>query len=87
MPDKTKIEDITLVDLKEVAQAVGRSPATVKNWAAAGIFPKPLQATPRGKMQWRLTTIKAWLDKRQRRRYVPPTARGALLKRKARADD
>jgi len=83
MSEDDMIEQIGLIDLRQVAQLVGRSAWTVNAWVRDGKFPPPIQAFPGAKKQWRVAAIKAWLEKRQRARYRPPTPRGHLRKREA----
>jgi predicted DNA-binding transcriptional regulator AlpA len=69
---------IKLLSRKEVAAAVGRSGDTLDQWVRKGLFPAPLQACPGAPKQWRFTTVMAWVEKRARSRYVPPSPRGQL---------
>jgi predicted DNA-binding transcriptional regulator AlpA len=75
---KTNLDEIRLLNRRQVAEAVNCSPNTLDGWVGKKLFPSPLQARPGGPKQWRLSTVKAWIEKRCRARYVPPTPRGQL---------
>ena len=79
------LDEIRLLDLRQVAELVGRSTDTIDHWVRLKIFPPPLQARAGAKKQWQAGTVKAWIAKRQRARYSPPTRRGQL-KQYRRAD-
>ena len=68
------LDTITLLSAKQVADAVGRSVETLNEWCRKGTFPRPMQSVPGGPKQWRLSTVKAWIEKRQRARYLAPLA-------------
>jgi hypothetical protein len=72
------LDSIRLLNRKQVAEALGRAPDTLDSWVRKGVFPAPLQAAPGAPKQWRFTVVMAWLEKRSRSRYVPPTPRGKL---------
>jgi predicted DNA-binding transcriptional regulator AlpA len=72
------LDAIKLINRRQVAEAVGRSPDTIDTWVRKGAFPSPLQALPGAPKQWRLSVVRAWIEKRSRARYVPPTKRGRL---------
>jgi predicted DNA-binding transcriptional regulator AlpA len=72
------IDDVRLLDLKQVATVVGRSADTINHWVRIGKFPRPMQAVPGAKKQWRYHQVAAWIEKRARARYVKPTPRGRL---------
>jgi predicted DNA-binding transcriptional regulator AlpA len=74
----SKFDDIRLLDLRQVAGAIGRSPATINEWVRLKIFPPPFQARPGGPKAWRFSTVQAWIEKRARARYSPPAPRGQL---------
>ena len=81
MTNKTNddpLDAIRLLDRRQVAEAVGRSGDTLDDWVRKGRFPPPLQARQGAPKQWRVATVRAWIEKRQRARYVAPTKRGAL---------
>ena len=78
-----RIDEIRLLDRRQVAEALGRSPDTLDFWVRQGKFPTPIQAYPGAKKQWRLAVVKAWLTKRERARYRPPTPRGRLKQEQA----
>ena len=73
-----KLAEIKLLTLRQVAEALGRAPDTINSWVRRGLFPSPLQALPGARKQWRLSTVQAWLAKRSRARYSPPSPRGRL---------
>jgi predicted DNA-binding transcriptional regulator AlpA len=75
---KTDLDEIRLVNLRQVAEAVGRSPDTINHWVPKGLFPAPMQAFPGAPKQWRYSTVQAWIEKRSRARYKAPTPRGQL---------
>lgn len=50
---------------REVAQMVGLDYATIYRARKAGRFPEPIQLTAQA-IGWRTSTIKRWLDERQR---------------------
>ena len=75
---EVNLDAIKLLTLRQVAEALGRSPDTIDSWVRKGTFPAPLQALPGAPKQWRFTTVMAWIEKRARARYVPPTKRGQL---------
>ncbi len=75
---KPDLDAIRLLDRRQVAEAVGRSPDTLDHWVRKGLFPPPLQAGAGARKQWRYATVLAWIEKRQRTRYRPPTRRGRL---------
>ena len=41
-----KLDAIKLLTLRQVAEALGRSPTTIDDWCRKGLFPAPLQAVP-----------------------------------------
>ena len=84
MPAQVNFDEIRLLDRRQVAEAVGRSPDTLDGWVRDGLFPPPLQARPGGPKQWKLTTVRDWIAKRQRSRYQPPARRGRLRRGKIR---
>ena len=77
---KPDLDEIKLLDLRQVADAVGRSEDTLDHWIRLRLFPAPIQARPGAKRQWRLSVVKAWIEKRSRARYQPPKPRGKLMR-------
>lgn len=75
---KTELDAIRLLDRRQVAEAVGRSPDTLDDWVRKGLFPPPLQASAGTRKQWRLTVVRDWIEKRARTRYQKPSRRGRL---------
>ena len=73
-----KLDAIKLLTLRQVAEALGRSPTTIDDWCRKGLFPLPLQAAPGAPKQWRYSVVMAWIEKRSRARYSPPSPRGRL---------
>jgi predicted DNA-binding transcriptional regulator AlpA len=78
MPEE--LDEIRLLDLGQVAAAVGRSKETVKEWVRLKIFPPPMQAYPGAKQQWTFPVVRAWIEQRRRARYRPRSPRGALMR-------
>jgi predicted DNA-binding transcriptional regulator AlpA len=74
------LDEIRLLDRKTVADALGVAAETLDEWVRAKSFPQPIQCVSGGPKRWRFAVIKAWIEKRQRSRYVPPKARGALMR-------
>jgi predicted DNA-binding transcriptional regulator AlpA len=81
MQNENPLASITLVNMKQVSEAVGRSPSTVADWVREGRFPAPLQAKPGALKQWRLEVVERWLRQRERAGYVKPSKRGKLRNR------
>jgi predicted DNA-binding transcriptional regulator AlpA len=77
---KIELDEITLLDLRQLAEVLDRSPDTVKWWLKTGMFPSPLQLRDGGKQQWTVATIKAWIEKRKRARHKARSPRGALMR-------
>jgi predicted DNA-binding transcriptional regulator AlpA len=75
---EVNLDAIKLLSRKDVARALGRSTDTLDSWVRRGVFPAPLQAAPGAPKQWRYTVVLAWIEKRQRSRYQPPSKRGQL---------
>lgn len=78
--DQDKLDDIRLIDAHAVAYLIGRSLWTIDHWIRIGKFPRPIQARPGAKRQWKFATVRAWVEKRSHAKYRPPAPRG-LLKR------
>src|SRR4051812_158921 len=79
MPE-ADLDKITLLNRRQVAEALGRSAETLDQWCKDGSFPKPIQARPGAPKQWQMSVVVAWLEKRKRSRYVPPAKRGSLMR-------
>jgi predicted DNA-binding transcriptional regulator AlpA len=79
-PTKNDLDDIRLLDARQVADALGRSVDTLNAWVAARQFPAPIQAYPGAKKQWTLAVVKAWIEQRRRARYRARSPRGALMR-------
>jgi predicted DNA-binding transcriptional regulator AlpA len=75
---KIDLDEVRLLTLRQVAELLGRSADTINQWTKLGTFPKPIQSRPGAPKQWTLATVKAWIEKRQRARYSPPSRRGQL---------
>jgi hypothetical protein len=69
-----------VISRKEVALALNRSPETIDEWIERKLFPAWLQQTPGGPKEQTVETVRAWIEKRRRSRYVAPKARGALMR-------
>ncbi len=78
MPEE--LDEIRLLDLGQVAAAVGRSKETVKEWVRLKIFPPPIQAYAGARQQWTFPVVKAWIEQRKRARYKARSPRGALMR-------
>jgi predicted DNA-binding transcriptional regulator AlpA len=76
--EETTLNAIKLLSRRQVAEALGRSPDTINQWVRKGLFPAPLQTAPGAPKAWRYTVVMAWIEKRSRARYVPPSKRGQL---------
>jgi predicted DNA-binding transcriptional regulator AlpA len=72
------LDDIRLLGRKQVAEALGVAAETLDDWVRARAFPSPIQARPGAPKKWPFKTVKDWIEKRKRARYVPPTRRGRL---------
>jgi predicted DNA-binding transcriptional regulator AlpA len=75
---KDPIDRITLVRLREVARALGRSTETIRDWVREGRFPRPLVARPGAPLQWRIGVVEAWIERQSRSRHLKPKPRGKL---------
>ena len=53
--------EFDLIEREEVTRLIDVHPATLRRWAAKGVFPKPLKISTR--IYWRRIDIEAWLDK------------------------
>lgn len=74
------LDEIKLLKLRQVAEVIAVAPDTINGWVRRGLFPRPIQSRPGAPKMWRFTTVKAWVEKRQRARYQPPTPRGELMR-------
>jgi predicted DNA-binding transcriptional regulator AlpA len=75
---ESNLDEVRLLNRRQVAEAVGRSPDTLDEWVRKGLFPSPMQARAGAPKQWPYRQVVAWIEKRRRARYVPPTRRGRL---------
>jgi len=71
-----------VISRKEVALALNRSPETIDEWIERKIFPAWLQQTPGGPKEQTVETVRAWIERRRRSRYVAPMPRGAIRRGK-----
>ena len=76
--DDSTLDSIRLINLKQVADVANASTDTVNGWVRGKLFPPPIQARPGGRKLWKLSVVKAWVERRARARYVPPKPRGRL---------
>lgn len=81
--DQTNLlDEIRLLDRRQVAEALGITGDTLDDWVRAKAFPAPIQCVSGGPKKWRFAVVRAWLEKRARARYQPPSARGSLRRGK-----
>jgi predicted DNA-binding transcriptional regulator AlpA len=61
----TGIEDRYLSE-REIVALLGVGRSTFREWLAKGWFPRPakLSPGPRGRIGWRASTVRAWMDER-----------------------
>ena len=52
---------IRLMKVKEVAEQIGLSVATVWRMVAAGTFPRPVNIAPRA-TRWRSDSVETWIE-------------------------
>ena len=53
------MDELKLIDTKELAQILGKSPRTIKRWKKQGKLPPP--GTGFGKDYWTVKQIRIWL--------------------------
>ena len=58
-----------LLDIREVAEQLATSPATIKRMADDGTFPLPIRVGKR-LMRWPIGVVDAWLVQKQQRGEV-----------------
>ena len=56
------MDELKLIDTKELAQILGKSPRTIKRWKKQGKLPPP--GTGFGKDYWTVKQIRIWLDQK-----------------------
>jgi predicted DNA-binding transcriptional regulator AlpA len=76
--DEVNLNSLKLLNRRQVAEALGRTPDTLDDWVAKGLFPAPIQAFAGAPKQWRWTVVQSWIEKRSRACYRPPAKRGRL---------
>ena len=76
---------ITLISSEELAAHLGCSAWALSEWQRRGLMPRPSIRLAPNLHRWRLSDIEAWLAKLARSPYIPPAARGALLRQHGRA--
>jgi hypothetical protein len=67
-----------VIGAKETATAVNRTVETVDGWIKQGLFPAWIQQAPGAPREQLVSVVAAHLMRTRRRRYVSPSARGAL---------
>lgn len=58
---KSSIEDMQLLDVKQVAQMYGVHPRTIWNLASAGRIPQPVRLSPHV-VRWRLSDLEVHIQ-------------------------
>jgi len=69
-----------LIHKREVALAIDVSPETTEEMVKRGQLPRWVQTVDGGPKKQFVRVIRAFLEKRRRARYRPPTPRGALMR-------
>jgi hypothetical protein len=67
-----------VISAQETATAVNRSVETLNDWIGRGQFPRWIQQAPGAPREQLVSVVAAHLMRARRRRYVPPSPRGAL---------
>jgi predicted DNA-binding transcriptional regulator AlpA len=80
---KPNPDDIELLRLERVCQALGYSPHTVKRLIREGRFLRGFRLTDRGPLVWLAKDLAAWIDKRKRSRSAPIEHRGIVKRQMA----
>jgi predicted DNA-binding transcriptional regulator AlpA len=84
-PTLKEFGPLATLGMSELAVALGyKSAITIRRWIASGNFPKPIEMVPGGRPRWRVSTVMAWLAKRERsRKQTRPVLRGAAAAKHA----
>jgi hypothetical protein len=67
-----------VISAQETATALNRTVETVQGWIDRGLFPAWIQQAPGAPREQLVSVVAAHLMRARRRRYTPPTPRGAL---------
>ena len=60
-----------LAGITEIAEMLGASPRTVRNWVQRPDFPKPIETLATGRI-WRRREVESWAKKKRPKPGRPP---------------